>query len=223
MNGSPAICCGEPGAAGAQHAALAVQQHLGGDVDRLGERALDVLEPGLAAAVGHRLVLQRALAALVADRAVQRVVDQQQLHHALLRLVGDRGGELGPDHHAVGDGGGAGRQRLALALDLDQALPAGAHRVEQRVVAEPRDLDADQLGGADHQRALGHPDLDAVDGQVDQSSRSRRLGAWRRSVTVIGSFAPAPCAVDGRTASRRPGRTGSRRARGARRTRRGRT
>jgi hypothetical protein len=34
-------------------------------------------------AVGHRLVLQVALAALVADRAVERVVDQQELHHAL--------------------------------------------------------------------------------------------------------------------------------------------
>ena len=60
---------------------------------------------------------------------------------------------------------GAGRQRLGLALDLDQALPAGADRVEQRVVAEPRDLDADQLGGADDQGALGHLHLEAVDGQ----------------------------------------------------------
>ncbi len=47
-------------------------------------------EAGLATAVAHRLVLQRALAALVADRAVERVVDEQQLHDALLRLVGDR-------------------------------------------------------------------------------------------------------------------------------------
>ena len=85
---------------------------------------------------------------------------------AALRLLGDRRGELGRDHHAVGDRDGAGRDcGLRCALDLDQALPAGADRVEQRVVAEPRDLDADQLGGADHQRALGDGDLDAVDGQ----------------------------------------------------------
>ena len=84
---------GEAGAAGAEHAALAVEQDLGRDVDRLGVGALHAAgrgEPRLAAAVGHRLVLQGALAALVADRAVERVVDQQELHDPLLRLVGDR-------------------------------------------------------------------------------------------------------------------------------------
>jgi hypothetical protein len=50
---------------------------------------------------------------------------------------------------------GAGGERLALALDLDQALAAGADRVEQRVVAEPRDGDADHLGGPDDQVPLG--------------------------------------------------------------------
>ena len=43
---------------------------------------------------------------------------------------------------------------FALALDLDQALPAGADRVEQRVVAEARDRDAELLGGPDDQLAL---------------------------------------------------------------------
>ena len=48
------------------------------------------------------------------------------------------------------------RPAVAGVGHLDQALPAGADRLEQRVVAEPRDLDADQLGGPDHQGALGH-------------------------------------------------------------------
>ena len=84
---------GEAGAPGAQHAALPVEQHLRGDVDRLGEGALRLHEPALAAAVGHRLVLQRALAALVADRAVERVVDQQELHDpcCALSATGERG------------------------------------------------------------------------------------------------------------------------------------
>ena len=88
MNGSPAIW-----SENRVHRAHSTQRSRSsstcdGDGDRLREGALDVLEAGLGAAVGHRLVLQRAFAALVADRAVQRVVDQQQLHHAVLRLVG---------------------------------------------------------------------------------------------------------------------------------------
>src|SRR5690606_30307107 len=154
-------------------------------LDRLDEGALDAtagVEAGLAAAVAHRLVLQRALATLVADRAVERVVDQQELHHPALRLVGAFGGELGVDLHALGDHQRAGglrlhpsRRSLHLAhaavgsghRHLDQALATGADRRQQRVVAEPRDLDADLLGGPDHQRALRRAHLDAVDGQVD--------------------------------------------------------
>src|SRR3712207_8637803 len=63
----------------------------------------------------------------------------RSLHGALLRLVGDRAGQLRLHRHAVADRHGAGGHRLALALHLDQALPAGADRLEQRVVAEPRE------------------------------------------------------------------------------------
>src|SRR5690606_359796 len=38
-------------------------------------------------AEGHGLVLQVALAALVADRAIQRVVDEQELHHPFAGLL----------------------------------------------------------------------------------------------------------------------------------------
>src|SRR5699024_8531621 len=85
------------------------------------------------------------------------------------------GGLLGAHLHAVGGDGGAGGQRLALALHLHQALAAGAHRIEKRVVAEPRDVHADLLGGADHQRALGHRELAAVDGEGDGGRRGRAL------------------------------------------------
>ena len=75
-------------------------------------------------------------------------------------------------HHAVGDRLGAGGDRLALALHLDQALPAGAGRGQQRVVAEPRDRDAHLLGDPDDQRALGRRHLDAVDGERDRVGAS---------------------------------------------------
>ena len=100
MNDVARDLLGEPGAALAQDAALAVQQDLRRDRDRLRERALDVDEPGGRAAVAHRLVLQGALAALVAHRAVERVVDEQQLHDAVLGLVGLRRRVLRLDLHA---------------------------------------------------------------------------------------------------------------------------
>ena len=75
---------GEAGAAVAQDAALAVEQHEVADRDRLLEVPLLLDVAALAGAVAERLVLQRALAALVADRAVERVVGEQQLEDALL-------------------------------------------------------------------------------------------------------------------------------------------
>src|SRR5208283_5587622 len=52
----------------------------------VGDGALVLLEPAAVETVGHRLVLQIALAPLVANRTVERVIDQQELHHPLLRL-----------------------------------------------------------------------------------------------------------------------------------------
>jgi hypothetical protein len=78
---------------------------------------------------------------------------------------------LGLDDHAVGDGHRAAglrlRHRPAAHLHLDQALAASACRLEQRVVAEPRDDDPEPLAGADEQLALGRVDLLPVDRQAD--------------------------------------------------------
>ena len=135
MNGSPAICS-EKRVQRAQSTQRSRSSSTWAEMlIGLGKVRLTPVEAGLAAAVGHRLVLQRALAALVADRAVERVVDQQELHDALLRLVGDRRGDLGVDDHALGDRQRAGGLRLREAAavagvgDVDQALAAGADRV----------------------------------------------------------------------------------------------
>ncbi len=162
----------------AQHTAFPVQQYLRGDVDRFRVGPFDVGEPGLGTPVGHGLVLQRAFAALVADRAVQRMVDQQEFHDAALRLVGCFRAELRAHHHVGCDGRGARGQRFALAFDLDQALPACADRIEQGMVAEPGNLNAHQLRGPDHQRALGNTDLVPVDRQRHHLDRRGVLGGF---------------------------------------------
>src|SRR5581483_6073296 len=49
--------------------------------------ALRLVVARIVLAVAERLILQRAFAALVADRAVERMVEQQKLHHGFLRLA----------------------------------------------------------------------------------------------------------------------------------------
>ena len=44
--------------------------------------------PGHALAKSHRDILQFAFTALVADRAIQKVIDQQKLHGRFLRREG---------------------------------------------------------------------------------------------------------------------------------------
>src|SRR3546814_7062567 len=77
----------------------------------------------MAAAIGHRLILQIALAALIADRAIERMVDQQEFHHAFARGLDHRRG--GEDFLIVGGGQRATRLRLGRPrLHLAEAHPA---------------------------------------------------------------------------------------------------
>ena len=96
----------------------------------------------VAGPVAERQVLQRALAALVADRAVERVVDEDELEHRLLALGGlVRGGAVFTTMPSCAVIVQRGLQ-LRHALDLDEAHAAGADRgPEARLVAEDRDLD----------------------------------------------------------------------------------
>ena len=91
----------EAHAAVAEDAALAVDGDRRRELQRLDEVALGLDEARAAAAPAERDVLQRALAALVADRAVERVVDEQELDDRFLRLGHPLG--LGVDDHPVLD------------------------------------------------------------------------------------------------------------------------
>ena len=121
-------------------------------------------------AIAHGQVLQQTLAALVADGAIQRVVDEQKLHHALLRL--DRFHALGAHHHAVNHGRGARRHRIGLLFDIHQAHAAVGRNRELLVIAEMRDEDARLLGSLDDHAALGHLNLLAVDIEFDHLNAS---------------------------------------------------
>ena len=94
--------------------------------------------------VAHRQVLQLAFAALVANRAVQRVVDKQKLHHRLLRLDSLVG--LGAHHHALGDRRGAGGHGLGGFFNVHQAHAAVSGDAELLVVAEMGNVGARFFG-----------------------------------------------------------------------------
>src|SRR5262249_61942664 len=81
-------------------------------------------------AIAHRLVLEVALTALVADRAIQRMVDQKELHHAFASLLHHRRTRrdfrrltLGA-RTAIAHAPGTARDRLRTALHLNEAHPA---------------------------------------------------------------------------------------------------
>ena len=84
---SSATAFAEARAAVTEDAALAVERDQRRDRDRLLERALRERHARVAGPVAERQVLQRALAALVADGAVERVVDEDELERAVLRLA----------------------------------------------------------------------------------------------------------------------------------------
>ena len=167
---------GKSRAAGARDAALTVEEDLCADVHRLVEEALLAIEPRLRASDRHRLILEGAFAALVADRAVERVVEEEEFKHALLRLAGDGRRHLRADVHAIGDDLGTGRRRLRDALDLDEAGPAGGHWLKERVIAEPGDFDAEEFSGTNGQRALRDLNGHAIDGDAHHLN-SRNIGA----------------------------------------------
>ena len=128
----------------------------------LGDRALILFVALVAAAIGDGLVLQVALAALVADRAIERVVDQQEFHHALARLLD--AGRVGENLLVVGGGQSAACLRLGRPrLHLDEAHPAIAGDGQPLMIAEARNLLAGQLAGLEHGGARRNLDLDTVD------------------------------------------------------------
>ena len=143
-------------------------------------------------AVTHRLILQIAFAALVADRTVERMVDEEELHHPLARLarhrrIGEHDRRLavraGPQ---VLDRHGAGRGRLRRpALHFDQAHSAVARDRKPFVEAEPRHLGPGRLASLEKRIFGGNVDFLAVDDDLAHAL----LAAWparqysRRSVT----------------------------------------
>ena len=112
------------------------------------------------AAEAHRQILQFALPALVANRTIQRMIDQQELH----------GGPLGGNGplrmrfnlHAIRYRSGASRQRFGRAVHVHQAHPAIGRHAQLGVIAKARNVDARPVGGGNQHFAGRACDFAAV-------------------------------------------------------------
>ena len=210
---SPSTSRHEADAARAQDAAVAVEHQRRTEVD-VGlhalavERAARKVHAAFVVAERVREILQRALAALVAHRAVERVVDQEELEHALAAVDGFR--ILRVHHHAFGHRRRARRLQLRHLLDLDQADAARRVDAQTGVVAVIGDLDAGFDGGLQNGGAFRHGKLPAIDGQRDDfhkegivpSSRARsglRPSARLYCFSMIATAAPSGLASTDRT------------------------
>ena len=154
----------EAHAALADDATLLVENDRRAEIDRLRFAVLRVDDVGRAPAVRHCVILKVALAALIANRAIQRMIDEQQLDHrraSRLGLLAARAHD-----HAVRRRRVAGDLQLRHAFDLDEADAAEPRRTELRVIAVNRDFLLHGARGFDEQRALGNFDGDAVDRQL---------------------------------------------------------
>ena len=124
---------------------------------------------------GH--ILQFTVAIGGAGQAVEGVVRNVELHHALAQFVEARG--LGVHRHAFRTRGGAGSGRAGAAFNLDQAQPAGTKGIEVIGGAELGNVGADHGRGAHHRGTLGHTHRHAVDVHRDLYIR---LGPGRAEI-----------------------------------------
>ena len=123
----------EAHAAGALDAALTVENDIGTKNGFLAVVTLTDLEAALLAVVRHVVILQPALAGLIADRAVHRMIDQQELHHRFAHRQHLRA--LGQHRHAFRHLGVTGDLQLGHLFDLNQTHAAITRDRKLRVIA----------------------------------------------------------------------------------------
>ena len=117
-------------------------------------------------AVAKHHVLQLALAAFVADRAVERVIGQQELQHVLARLANLLG--IRSNNHTVGRHHRARGLQFRRLLNFHQAHPARGLQGQPRVIAERRNFRSEPPRRFNDQRALRHLHFAVVNLQLDE-------------------------------------------------------
>ena len=110
-------------------------------------------------------LLQFALAAAIADRAIEWVVGEQELDHGALSFLNLFA--LRRDHHAIGANDRAGGLQLRHLLNADQTHAARRLQSEIGVVAERRNVETIFAAHVDQARAFRDLKVFGVDGDFD--------------------------------------------------------
>ncbi len=111
--------------------------------------------------VTDRQILQLALSALVTNRTIERMIDQQKLHHRLLRL--DSLFTLGANDHALRYGRGARWHGLGHFFHIHQAHTATRSNAELLVIAKMGDIGASLVSGMHDHAAFNNVHFFAVE------------------------------------------------------------
>ena len=126
-------------------------------------------------AIGHGLILQIALSALITDWTIQRVVDEQKFHHPFAGFFHHRrigfdnwqlpfwaGAQIADLHRARG-----GRLRRTTH-NFHQTHPAIASDGQTLMITKPRHLNPDLLTGLDQRHRAVYFDFLIVDDDFTQ-------------------------------------------------------
>ena len=107
---------------------------------------------------------------MVANRTIQRMIDQQKLHHTLARFLHQirRRFNIHPRHHRHR----ARRHRLWTLLHLHQTHPTVPRDRELVVITKPRHINSRAFARIEHGDALGHLNLPSI--------HRHRHGIYRR-------------------------------------------
>ena len=177
-------------AARTKNAALIIERNARTELDVLRFLHFVFEKTRFGAAVIDAEFLQAAFAGLIADRAIERMIDEQKFHHAPPAFLHQR--RIGAHAHAFGDILRAGNlrtrhpvdHRLAVGAELrfairphlrhshfDQAHPAIARRAELLVITIARHVTAGLLARLDHARAFWELMPHAIDLDVEHLRR----------------------------------------------------
>src|SRR6185503_4672049 len=125
-------------------------------------------EAAFARAVAEHHVLEFALAALIADRTIERVIAEQKFQSGFAGFANLFG--VGLNHHALPDRQRTRHLHLGHLFHFHQTHAAGGLQRIAFVIAERRDFDTVALGGFDHQRSRRRFEFTAVDCEFHQIS-----------------------------------------------------